>query len=357
MANQTQALCRHLEAEGLRVAVVRTNAPYRPAWIAGWRGVRALARLLPYLVRLWEAAGRAPVMHVMANSGWSWHLMAAPAVWIGSLRGCSVVVNYRGGQAAEFFARQWRWVRPTLARARALAVPSSFLQRVFRQYGREAEILPNLIEPGVERCAPEGGRFLVLVARNLEPIYDVATALEGFARFAARVPEARLAIAGQGPEAGRLRALARRLGIAERVDFLGALPHAELLRHLARADVLLNTSRVDNSPNALLEACALGVPVASTAAGGIPDIVEDGVSALLFPCGDAPAAAAALLRLYQDPALRARLAEQGRRLAEGYRWPAVRRRLFTLYTRASGGRFRPAAEAEGGHLEAGEGAP
>ena len=85
--------------------IVRVNAPYRPHWAGSLRGARALFRLIPYLLKLWAAGGRVQLFHVMANSGWSWHLWAAPAIWIAKLRRVAVVVNYRGGQAQEFFER------------------------------------------------------------------------------------------------------------------------------------------------------------------------------------------------------------------------------------------------------------
>lgn len=114
MANQTRQLAALLQQEGLRVEVVPVNAPYRPAWIERVTGVRALFRLAPYLLALWRVAGRTRLLHVMANSGWSWHLFATPAIWIASLRGIPIVVNYRGGEAAAFLQRSYRWIRPTL---------------------------------------------------------------------------------------------------------------------------------------------------------------------------------------------------------------------------------------------------
>jgi len=70
MANQTQQLKELLGAEGIRAEVVQVNPPYRPAWIARAQGVRALFRLLPYLLRLWRAAAEVQLFHVIANSGW-----------------------------------------------------------------------------------------------------------------------------------------------------------------------------------------------------------------------------------------------------------------------------------------------
>ncbi|HEX7983117.1 MAG TPA: capsular biosynthesis protein, partial [Duganella sp.] len=116
IANQTVQLAALLRAAGAEVELVRVNPPW-PSWIAPVRGARAVARLAPYLWRLWRASGRAELLHVMANSGWSWHLFAAPAIWIGRLRGKGVVVNYRGGEARAFLARGAGLVRFSLRRA------------------------------------------------------------------------------------------------------------------------------------------------------------------------------------------------------------------------------------------------
>ena len=115
MANQTRQLARLLESEGVEVTIVQVNAPYRPAWTGSVQGVRALFRLVPYLLKLWREAGRADLFHVMANSGWSWHLFAAPAIWIASSRDVPVVVNYRGGEAAAFMRQSKRWIKPISA--------------------------------------------------------------------------------------------------------------------------------------------------------------------------------------------------------------------------------------------------
>src|SRR4029079_9202663 len=99
MANQTRQLGELLRGEGLAVEVVRTNEPYPSSWIAQTRGLRAVPRLARYVGVLWSAFGRCDVVHLMANSGWAWHLFAAPAIWLAWLRGRPVVVNYRGGEA------------------------------------------------------------------------------------------------------------------------------------------------------------------------------------------------------------------------------------------------------------------
>ena len=337
MANQTRQLQRLLEQEGIAVDLVQVNAPYRPAWMERVRILRAAFRLVPYLAALFRSAGRADVLHVMANSGWAWHLFAAPAVWIGRLRGTPAIVNYRGGAAEPFLARQASLVRPTLRQAAALVVPSGFLQGVFGRIGVEARIVPNVVDlarfhPAASHAA---GHHLV-VTRNLEAIYDIATALRAFVTIRAVHSDATLTVAGSGPELASLRELARELGVAAVVRFSGRLESAAIADLYRDADLLLNSSTVDNTPNSLLEAMASGVPIVTTNVGGIPHLVEDGRTALMVEPRDPAAMAAAALRVFADTSLATALRAAGIVEAQRYRWDSVRPVLLATYERAAG---------------------
>jgi len=335
MAGQTEQLLRLLQGEGAEVTLVQTNAPYRPAWAGRLRGLRALVRLLPYLASLYRAAGHADLMHVMANSGWAWHLFAAPAVWIARLRRVPAIVNYRGGEAPEFFARAIGVVRPTMKRAAAIAVPSRFLHEVFGRFGLPSVVLPNIVDLALFRPAaqrPAGAH--VVVARNLEPIYDVGSAIRALALLRQFLPRVRLSIAGTGPERPALEALAASLGVAGAVRFLGRLDRGEMATLYRSADATLNPARVDNMPNSVLESLASGVPVVSTNVGGVPYIVEHGRTALLVAAGDSAAMAAALGELLAQPALAARLREAGLAEVQRYGWDRVRADLLSVYERS-----------------------
>lgn len=336
MANQTRQLAELLAAAGAQVSLVQTNAPYRPAWVGSVPMLRALCRLLPYFWALWRLAGRSRVLHVMANSGWSWHLFAAPAIWVARWRQVPVVVNYRGGEAAAFLARSGRSVTWSMRRVARLVVPSGFLQQVFGQYGLQAEIVPNVVDlqrfhPAgqADAAAPAGPQLLV--ARNLEPIYDNATALRAFALVRQAMPQARLVVAGTGPELAALQALTDELGLAEHVQFTGRLDRDAMADCLRRSSVALNPSLVDNTPNSVLEAMASGVPVVSTEVGGVPYLVTHGQTALLVPPADPQAMAQQVLRLLRDPGLAALLRANGLREVRRYTWDAVAPRLDAVY--------------------------
>jgi glycosyltransferase involved in cell wall biosynthesis len=335
MANQTMQLARLLEEEGCRVTLVQTNRPYRPSWIARFRGVRALFRLAPYLRSLWRAMDDGDLVHVMANSGWAWHFFGAPAIWIGWLRGRPVVVNYRGGAAQAFLDRQWILVRPTLQRAACLIVPSRFLERVFEARKMRVQIVPNIVD--LARFHPsdrvERG-WHVVVARNLEDIYDIPTALRAFAVVHRRHPHARLTVVGSGPALIMLERLADELALRGAVTFTGRLDNARMADVYRSADLALNPSRVDNMPISLLEAMASGVPTVSTNAGGIPDMVDDGKTALLVPVGDWQAMAEAALRVLENAQLASSLRAAGIEAAQRYTWKAVRPLLNAVYSAA-----------------------
>lgn len=332
MANQTRQLARLLSESGVEVAIVQSNAAYRPAWIGRVRGLRAGFRLVPYVASLWRALHGADLAHVMANSGWAWHVFAAPAIWLSRLRRVPVLVNYRGGDADSFLQWQAGWVRPTLRLARAVVVPSGFLQAVFARYGVDAEIVPNIID--LTRFAPASARTPgqhMLVTRNLEDIYDIPTALRALAKVRSRYPAARLTVAGGGPALASLKRLAMDLGVADAVDLTGRLDNDRIADLYRAADLLLNPSTVDNMPISLLEAMASGVPIVSTDVGGVPHLVEHGRTALLVPARDPEAMAAAALRLFDDAELRSTLVSAALSAAGAYSWERVRARLFEMY--------------------------
>jgi glycosyltransferase involved in cell wall biosynthesis len=195
--------------------------------------------------------------------------------------------------------------------------------------------LPD-VTPAAASATRDGAGPVLFVGRLVER-KGVAHLIEAMARLGSLGPQ--LEIVGDGPERPGLEALAQRLGVANRVVFRGKIPSDELQASYARAAVCVLPSVLDARGDTeglgvvLLEAMNYGTPVIASRIGGIPDIVEDGVSGLLVPPGDADALAAAVRRLRDDPALARRLGEAGRRrLREQFSWEAIVRRWLDLYT-------------------------
>lgn len=345
MAMQTRQLARLLAEEGVDVTLVATNASYKPAVVENIKGVRALFRLLPYIWQIWRLAGRVDVIHLMANSGWSWQLFAAPVIWIGWLRATPVIVNYRGGEAREYLQKSAARIIPTINRARRVVVPSGFLEEVFSEFGIAVKIIPNIIDlhtfrpntlSGTERVCRDEGDYVAVITRNLEPIYGLDTAIRCVALVREAIPGIILKIAGSGPQLEQLQQLAAQLQVQDRVCFLGRLERSDVVALYQQADVMLNTALVDNMPNSVLEALACGLPVVSTNVGGVPFLVEHEKTALLVEPGDAEAMAESLIALHTDSTRSERLSKSGQELVQRFAWPEVKRQWLDLYREEAG---------------------
>jgi glycosyltransferase involved in cell wall biosynthesis len=227
--------------------------------------------------------------------------------------------------------RRERWragaALAALARADArVTVSQAAASRLAELLGpRHSDI--RVIRNGVdlERFAPGSRREAARTALGLEPddlaMLALAVLREGKGHdvllgampgVLAEVPRARLLVAGAGETEPALRALAAPLGKA--VDFLGARADAPDL--LAASDVVVLASLAEALPTALMEAAAAGRPCVATRVGGVPEIVEDGVTGLLVPPGDSAALARALIRLAREAALRVGMGRAARERAE-----------------------------------------
>jgi glycosyltransferase involved in cell wall biosynthesis len=198
-----------------------------------------------------------------------------------------------------------------LRRAAAIVVPSAYLADIATRWGLERgriRVLPNPAPPpaDVEPEPHEPGTFVFVGRLTQQKALQVA--IEAIAR----TPAARLVIVGDGPERDRLERAAASSGAADRIAFLGSRTRDEVLRLVAGAEAALLSSAWENLPHAAVEALSVGVPVVSTAVGGVPEVVRDGDNGLLVPPGRPDALAAAVRRILDEPGLRSRLAARAR---------------------------------------------
>jgi glycosyltransferase involved in cell wall biosynthesis len=127
------------------------------------------------------------------------------------------------------------------------------------------------------------------------------------------------------------------LGVTDAVRFAGRLDPDQMANLYRSADLTLNPSRADNTPNSILESLACGVPVVSTDVGGVPFLVEHGQTAWLVPPDSPVATAAAIARVLDDTAVRQRLIANGLALARNCSWNVVRTQWLELYRSLSVG--------------------
>jgi glycosyltransferase involved in cell wall biosynthesis len=166
--------------------------------------------------------------------------------------------------------------------------------------------------PRPGRSRPDEVPTLTCVAR-LEPVKNHRMLIEAAGILKRRGTSFRLRLVGDGPLRTEYQELCRSLGIEAQVEFLGY--RNDIPELLAETDVAVLTSVKEGLPRAVLEAMAMGLPVVATRVPGTCEVVRHGETGLAVEVGDNQGLAAALGRLIDDPTLRARLGEQGRRVA------------------------------------------
>lgn len=293
--------------------------------------IRSIVRPTIYVWQLFRAARRADLLHVLAAAHTAFLFGAFPAVVIGRLLGRPVVLNYHDGRAALHFRRWGRFVTAVLRRTQRIVVPSAYLQREFARHGFPADVIPNVVDTAAFRFkAPRPLRHRLVSSRLLEPLYAVENTLHAFQRLKADYPDLVLDIYGGGAAAQGLRELAGRLQL-EGVTFHGEITHSRMPEVLGEGGIMVNSSRVDNMPHFVLEAYAAGLPIVSTRAGGIPDMIVAGKTGLLVPIDDPAALASSVRMLLEDPDLALRLAFEGQQESLRYSWPRAREAWSRIY--------------------------
>jgi glycosyltransferase involved in cell wall biosynthesis len=292
--------------------------------------VRTLITLVLYLARLAASIGRAEILHIFTPGYLSFYLAPAPALLLGRLLGKTTILNYHDGRAEDHLTH-WPIARRWMRLASMIVVPSDYLVDVFARFGIEATRIHNIAEtdslPYRERRRPHP---IFLHNRGMAPEYNPHCTLRAFAIIQQRYPEARLTIAHDGPLRDELERLAAWLGLRQ-TRFIGSVSPRQMAALYDSTDIYLMSPNADNMPLSLLECFAAGLPIISSNVGGIPDMVEDRKTGLLFPANDHQAMAACGLRLLEEPGLAARLARNARAECEKYAWSEIAPQWIALY--------------------------
>jgi glycosyltransferase involved in cell wall biosynthesis len=333
MAVQAEKLHQKLKETGIISFRIKSNVSfYHPLrYLERVKGVRTLIRLfilICNLIRLKNAS----VIQIFGASHLYFFAVVAPSLLMSKLFNKKVILNYRGGEA-EMFMRRWGFlVIPLLKLADVIVVPSDFLKNIFaKATGREVKILPNILDIEMFRFRSRTElRPVIVISRQLEERYNVACALKAFRIIKNNYPEARLNIAGTGREEKSLRTLCNTLSLKD-VNFLGGLSHEELRFVYDESDIMINSSNIDNFPASLMEAFASGIPVVTTGVGGIPLMVDHGVTGFIVNRNDHEGLAKGVLILLRSPELARSFSENGRKLAERYSWDNVKETVLRMY--------------------------
>jgi glycosyltransferase involved in cell wall biosynthesis len=348
MSLQAETLVARLRQEGISVRVIPVN-PDEPgilSWARDIPGLRTVIRELQFLSQIIRIEPDCEVIHHFSASGLYFFAYSAPLLLICPWLRKRMILNYRGGNAAEFL-RNWAWFAvPLMRRATSICVPSQFLQQIFGEYKLTSTLLPNIAQTEMfswkkrESFAPS-----LLVTRHLDPMYNIECLLRAFRIIKERFPEAKLCVAGDGSEAKRLQELVAKWKL-DRVKFLGSIAHDELPALYASHDIYVNSSNVDNFPGALVEAASCGLPIVTTGAGGIPSMIKHRERGIVVGLNDDKALAAGVIEIIEHPEFGRSLARRARTWAEQFSWKEVLPRLVACYGSPSGAIETNVPEAE-----------
>lgn len=255
------------------------------------------------------------------------HFATGYGLWGSCQTVAPLIVSVWGTDIEDALARR-RTVAPivhrVLKKARLITVPSRFLLERTAEFEPSIRGKLRLIPFGVNMADipagnahdPSGPTVRLIFAKSYLPHYAPDLVLEAFAAALKEYPYLSLTMLGGGPLRRRLEAQAAALGIADMVAFHDRVNPEESLRRIMESDIMVMPSRRESFGVAAVEAAACGLPVIATKVGGIPEVVEDGVSGILVPPDDGRALTKAILRLANDRNLRTAMGKAGRDLAK-----------------------------------------
>ena len=333
-AVQAARLVQHLKQEpSIDVAFLPINPRLPGAWrkLQTIKYVRTVTTSLLYWAKLLTTIPRFDTIHIFSASYLSFLIAPAPALIVARLFSKRIILNYHSGEADDHLRRWPRTTMPLLKLADEIVVPSPYLVRVFSQFGFKAKAIFNVID--FDRLTfrnRETLRSAFLSNRNFESHYGVDVVLRAFAIIRERFADSSLVVVGDGPCRSELLSLANELKLSE-VKFMGRVERQQMAELYNQADCFLNGARIDNQPLSILESFACGLPVVTTDAGGIPDVVTEGVTGLLVKKDDHEALARAAIHLLERPELAAKLTAEARKECEWYTWEAVRNQWLQAY--------------------------
>ena len=293
-----------------------------------------LRRVADMVFTTWRRRTQVDAASVDVFSGRAF-MWAEAAGWLLQAARVPFVLVLHGGALPTFAQRHPRRVKRLLTSADRVVTPSAYLADQMKAYADTCELIPNPVDlaryPFVVR---EAATPKLVWLRSFHHIYNPTLAPHVVALLAQTFPDVTLTMIGPDRGDGSLaatRQLAQKLGVEERIEFVGPVANAEVPKWLAAGDVLINTTTVDNTPVSVLEAMASGVCVVSTAVGGIPYLLSDRENALLVPSDDATAMAGAVGELLTSPSLAQKLSLQGRALVETFDWGVVMPKWLELF--------------------------
>lgn len=317
ISGQVEILQRKLREEGHTADVLSTKG--------------SMLLRLGLFCRLRRAAKSYDVLHIHCCSDWGF-LPAVVGVSVGRRLGKRVVLTYHGGGGEQFFDKHPKLVKYYLTRTDQNIVLSGFLARIFDKHRIPYTIIPNIIElDGSHYRERTALKPNFICTRAHEELYNIPCILRAFKIILTELPEATLTLVGDGSQHNTLIQMANDMGL-QNVTFTGRVDNSEIYTYLDRADILLSAPKADNMPVSLLEAMNAGLLVISSNVGGVPYMIADRVTGLLFESDNTDHLAERMLWAVGHPDESLDMTRRARQTLRSYSWTEVGRKIEESYT-------------------------
>lgn len=326
-------MTNRFKKEGYPIRRIRTNPDLFKCFhfINKIRGMRGAIKWLIFLIDSLKIRN-VDVVHIFSSSRLNYILFTVPVLFLCSVFNKPVIINYHGGDAYNYFIKHKRLLAWSMKRCHRLVVPSAFLHKVFETLGYESIVIPNFAN--IERFSYKKNNDyapIILSTRNFTDVYNIACAINAFKYVVNKYPLAKLNLAGDGPELDNLKKLASDLSLKENIVFLGNIPNDKMPAIYSKSCIFINTSNIDNMPGSIIEAFASGLPVVSTNVGGIPYMVEHGLTGLLAEPDDSKRLGEHLLFLIENPDVSRNLTQNGKEYIKKLTWINIRQKWIHEY--------------------------
>lgn len=246
--------------------------------------------------------------------------------------GVKYIFLLHGGKLDSRFAEVSENIIELFRQAEANIVPSAYLTEKLETFHfNNLYPVPNWIDMDLYPFQLRNKlRPRILWLRSFDKVYNPVMATGVLEELLKDHPEAELCMVG--PEKDGSMKTTRKVVKEKRlpVEFKGKLTKEEWIPLSANYDIFINTTSVDNTPVSVIEAMALGLPVVSTNAGGLPYLIDDGETGLLVDPDDSKAMAEGIIKLLSDSQLARKIGLKARRKVENYDWQKVRQNWLEL---------------------------
>lgn len=315
----------------VQVDLLRKNLNKETEYIADIYSLKgSMIKRIYWILKLIFLARKYDVLHVHACSDRGF-LPAVVGGIVGYIHNKKTILTYHGGDADQFFSRKIKLVHKTLSKFDKVIVLSGFLKNIFDKYNLPCVVIPNIAEFDSNLYkAKVNIQPKFISVRHLRELYNIQCILRAFRLVKKQLPQATLTILGDGNQKELLQNWVSEHHIKD-VDFVGAVPHDKMKDFLQQNDIFLSAPKADNMPMSILEAYNTGVLVISSNVGGVPYILNDNETGLLFESDDAEELSAKMIQAVENEQYTIEMIQNAYQSLDMYKWENIKDKLLEIY--------------------------